>query len=227
MRTVAIFLAGLAAAPGAAQTVAPPPAVAPAEAIEPARLEAARATVERLWPLGTYERMMRGSMSQMTDAVMASMADVKMGDMVGPSVSTDGKPLPPEADMTFREIMAKSDPHFLERAQITNRVMMEEMIPTMARLEPQVREALARVYARRFTAEQLGDMTRFFSTPSGAAFAREWMMVMTDKEMVLAMASMGPAMLRDMPRIMEKAKAATAHLPPPKLTPPPMPTGKR
>lgn len=236
MKTVAILLASLAAAPAAAQTGAPPAtsqsatpptAAAPAEAIEPARMEAARAAIDRLWPLGTYERITRGSMGRMSDAMMASSLDMKMGALPGMPAHAAGEGAGPEANMTMREMMTKSDPHFIERMQITNRVMMEEMVPILARIEPKVREALALAYARRFTTEQLGDMTRFFATPSGTAFAREWMTVMTDKEMMGAMMSIGPEMVSSMSQIGEKIEAATAHLPPPKGTPPPPPPRRK
>lgn len=223
MNLIAVFLAIVAAARAAAQAPDAPAIIAPAEAVEPARLEAARATVDKLWPLGTYERTMRRSMDQLSDAVLASMADMKMGDLLPGAGGSERL----GADKTLRETMSQSDPHFLERARITNRVMVEEMIPTLARIEPAVREALARAYARRFTAAQLADMTRFFSTPSGSAFAREWMTVMTDKEMSAATKGAAPEMVKAMPRIVEKVKAATAHLPPPRLTPPPPPPGKK
>jgi hypothetical protein len=211
--------AALAAAPAFAQ-VSPPPlapaaALAAAEPVDPARLAAARTTVDHIWPIGTYERMMKGSMDKIMDNVMASMFDMRVGDLDA-GRAPDGKKLKPaEANMTLREAMAKADPHFQERMRISNRVMMAEMLPVMNRLEPDIRAGLARAYARKFSVEQLGEMNRFFASPVGAAYARESMTMWMDPEIAAAVAGFAPELVKEMPRIMAKVQAATAHLPPP------------
>lgn len=222
-RIFLLVAAALAAAPAAAQ-VGPPAAqgAATAQPIEPQRLAAATAVVEYLWPLGTYERMMRGSMDMMANQMMASVFDMRLGDLAG-GLGDDGEKMKPgEADMTLREAMAKSDPHFQERMAITNRVLMEEMLPVMGRVEPAVRTGLSRAYARKFDVAQLGEMRRFFATPAGGAFARESMVLWMDPEIMSAMSGFMPEMMKEMPRIVQKVGEATAHLPPP-----PAPSGER
>jgi hypothetical protein len=128
-------LAALAfAAPALAQPPAPVQAPAPAPpAVDPARLARARTTIDYVWPLGTYQRMMSGTFDQMMDGIMQSTFDMKMGDVVPPGA--DGKPLDPKlASASLRDAMAKADPHFQERLRITNHVMMQEMIPSEAML---------------------------------------------------------------------------------------------
>ncbi|TMJ16543.1 MAG: DUF2059 domain-containing protein [Alphaproteobacteria bacterium] len=215
----AMLLAG--AAPAFAQAPAPAPTVSVETSVDPQRLAAAKITVDRVWPLGTYERMMRGTFDQVMDATFASMMDLKMEDML-PAGTDLGKADPELLHATMREAMAKYDPHFQERTRITYKVMMDEMIPIMNRMEPDVRETLARVYARRFTVEQLGDLNRFFDSPTGRAYASEAMLIMTDPEMARTMAGMAPELMKSMPSIMKKVQTATAHLPLPKP-----PKGKR
>lgn len=211
MKALLVCAALAAAAPPAfAQQNAAPVA---AEASDPARLALARIAVDAVWPVGTYERMMRGSMVTMIDNMTDSMFDMKIGDVAGPMPSNRDPEL---ARRTMREVMAKEDPHFLERMRIMNRVMFEEMIPIASRMEPAVRDGLARLYARKFTAAQLEDLNRFFATPTGRAYASEAMMAFVEPEVTASMAGFAPELMKEMPRIMEKVKAATAHLPLPK-----------
>jgi hypothetical protein len=93
-------------------------------------------------------------------------------------------------------------------------VMFEEMGTMFAKIEPDVRAALSQIYARKYDAKQLADMNGFFATPSGSAFARDFMSSFMDKEMIGASMKAVPALLEGMPVIMKKVEAATAHLPP-------------
>jgi hypothetical protein len=213
MRKALILGWALAASPLVAQTSnvpAPPPASAP---LEPAHLALARTTIDFVWPLGTYERMMKGTMDKMMDAMFQSMFDMKLTDIV-PQTGKNA-PDPKAANLTMREMMEKADPHFQERLRITTRVMMEEMIPMMNRVEPDIRAGLARAYARKFTDEQLADMNRFFATPSGRVYASEAMLTMMDPEVMSSVMKFAPEFIREMPGIMAKVQAATASLPPP------------
>lgn len=207
-----IILAALAATPALAQSdSAAPPSTAP---ITPNHLATAQATVDHVWPIGTYARMMDGTMDQMMDAMMASMFEMRMGDVVGDTA--EGEPLDAATrNQTMRQVMLKSDPHFEERFRIMNRVMSNELVPVATRLEPYVREGLTRAYARRFSTAQLADLNRFFATPSGSAYAADSMMLFFSPEVIALMAKMGPELVKQMPAIMQKVTAATAHLPPP------------
>ena len=211
----AMLLAG--AAPAFAQAPAPAPTVSVETSVDPQRLAAAKITVDRVWPLGTYERMMRGTFDQVMDATFASMMDLKMEDML-PAGTDLGKADPELLHATMREAMAKYDPHFQERTRITYKVMMDEMIPIMNRMEPDVRETLD----RDRDAEVTADLNRFFDSPTGRAYASEAMLIMTDPEMARTMAGMAPELMKSMPSIMKKVQTATAHLPLPKP-----PKGKR
>jgi hypothetical protein len=213
---ILLAAAALVATPAPAQE-ASPPASAPAAAapIDEQRLAIARATVQHVFPAGTYERMMKSSMDSMMEGMMSSMFDMPAGDML-PQGSERDKEIKAEiGDKTMREVISAEDPHFEERLKITNRVMMTEMVPIMSRLEPDVREGLARAYARRFDAAQLTELNRFFSTPAGHAYASESLMLWTDPEIMGLMGKLAPEMIKEMPAIMEKVTAATAHLPPP------------
>jgi uncharacterized protein (DUF2342 family) len=211
MRSMLLAALLCGAAPAVAQTT---PAPASAQ-VDPARLALARTTVNSIWPLGTYQRMMSTSMDQMMNGMMGSMFDMKLGDMV----PADGKELSEEekkvAQTTMREAIMKGDPHFEERMRITNRVIMTDMGVIFSKLEPSIREGLAVAYAKKFDAGQLADLNAFFATPTGKVYASESVMLFTDPELMKAMMAGMPEMMKAMPAMMEKVKKATAHLPEP------------
>jgi hypothetical protein len=220
MKRSALFLAacGLFSVAARAEQPAAPTKVettaVEAAAIDPLRLEAAKPVIDRLWPLGTYRKMMDGTMSKMMDQIVASMMDMPAKDIIG-AADSSGKMAKAVGNSSMGEMAAAADPAFRERMKITMDVMFREMIPMMEKIEPEVRTSLANIYARRFSAEQLADMNRFFSTPSGSAYASQSMLVMMDPEMIGAMQKFAPEMMRAMPDIMKKVEAATAHLPKP------------
>jgi len=115
---------------------------------------------------------------------------------------------------TMADIAAEKDPAFKERMDITMKVMFSEMGNLMSEMEPVVRTALSSIYAKKYSAKELTDMNAFFATPSGTAFAGNFMATFIDKEMIDASFGMMPKVLEAMPNIMKKVEAATAHLPP-------------
>jgi hypothetical protein len=206
-----ILLAGLAlglSAPSLAQPASTP--VSATQTLDPQRLALAQTAVDAVWPLGTYGRILDGTMNGMMDQMMSSMLDMKASDVAGGAVPARS------GEKSMREELARADPHFEERTRIMNRVMFEEMRPILSRIEPGIRTALVRVYARKFTAPELAEMNRFFATETGRKFGSEVMVSWADPELTAAMARMMPEMMQAMPAIMKKAQAATAHLPPPK-----------
>lgn len=199
------------AAPVSAQA---PATSSTAAAPDTAAVDAARRVVTKLWPLGTYRRMMDGSMSKMMNSMMETMFDMKASDMAG-AVDPSGKAAKDAGDKSMGQVMAEADPHFRERFKITMDTMMAEMIPLFEKAEPGIRDSLTKIYAREFTAQQLTELDAFFGTPTGKVYGEKWMMTFVDPEMMKNMASFAPEMLRAMPDIMKKVEKATAHLPSP------------
>lgn len=200
----------LALALAAAQPTAPSPtAAAPAAPapIDPARLAIAEKVVAALVPDGIYLNMMRDKMPAMMDAMMAQTGGMTPAEM--------GLPAGKDSGETLAQAAAKADPAYRERMTISTRVMFEEMGVVFGAMEPRLRVGLSRAFARKFSAQQLGDMNTFFATPSGKAFAGEYLATFTDPEVMTEMMKAAPEMMKAMPAIMKKVEAATAHLPPP------------
>ena len=206
MKTFVIALGLFGAAPALAQA-----APAPAVAVDPAALAAARPVIDRLWPLGTYRRLMDGTMSKMIDAMMEQMFQMRAADLVPPGTKGADK----IGDKSMGAIAAEADPYFKERMRISTDVMFREMIPIFDRLEPGLRASLTEIYASKFTVAQLDDLNAFLNTPTGQIYGREWMLMFMEPRMMTTMQSAMPELLKAMPQIMAKVAEATKHLPPP------------
>ena len=179
--------------------------------VDPARLTLAQGIAGQLIPPGTYQKIMKDVSEQMASAMIDQMMGMDAATMMGTAggdaaEGTEGK--------SVGELAAAADPHFKERMDITMRVMFDEMGKMMNEMEPVARDALAKVYARRYSAQQLTDMKVFFATPSGSAFAADFMATFSDPEMMQAMMGQMPKIIEAMPEMMKKVEAATAHLPP-------------
>lgn len=191
MKALLLAAALLGATPALAQAPVAPAALQP---VDPARLALAEKTVVVLVPEGVYLRLMQKQFPVMMDAMLANM-DVAMPG--------------------GRDKARAADPAFDERLRIMTRVMGEEMGPLMARMEPSLRIGMARALARRFDTRQLADLNAFFATPSGKAFGEQFISLFADPEIMGEMMKAMPMMMQEMPRIMKKVEAATAHLPKP------------
>jgi len=197
--------------PAFAQSVAAEPAP-----VDPVRLSIAQGIAGQLIPPGTYQKIMKDISEQMASTMIDQMMGMDASTMMG---SAGGDAAQSAQGKSVGELAAVGDPHFKERMDIMMRVMFDEMGKLMSEMEPVARDALARVYARRYSERQLTDMKAFFATPSGSAFAADFMATFSDPEMMQAMMGQMPKILEAMPAIMKKVEAATAHLPPlPKAT---------
>jgi Uncharacterized protein conserved in bacteria (DUF2059) len=196
-----------------------------AATVDPVRLAIAEKTVAKLIPPGTYARIMKDMVDNMASGLIEQMMGIDasaMAKAVG-AETVDGQvdaeataddATETEKSKTIGEMAAERDPHFKERMDITMKVMFTEMGSLMGEMEPIVRDAMAKIYARKYTVKELTDMNNFFSTPSGSSFATNFMSSFTDKEMINASFGMMPKLMEAMPGIMKRVEAATAHLPP-------------
>ena len=215
---LALPISATAEQPGAAPTAAIS-AAGPAPEADPARLAAARITVDHIVPTGTYAKLMSGAMSQMLDRVMDSFGQMPLRDLAG-MMGTKPAELAKLDKGTLDDVLAIVDPASKQRMAIT----MHELVPLMTQMvtdmEPGMREGLAHAYANRFTAEQLDDMNAFFTTPSGSAYAANAMLIQTDPEVIAQLTTALPkamrGMMSQMPTIAKRVEAASAGLPKPR-----------
>lgn len=186
-----------------------------AAASDPARLKVARATVDYIFPTGTYARIMKEAMGGMMDKMMEGVGKMPLRDIAAVGGVPEEK-IQKLGDGTLKEIMAIYDPRYEERMQLTMRVMSDEMTKLMTEFEPAIREGLVEAYASRFNADQLGELNRFFATPTGTAYAADAMTIFMDPAVVGKMTEMMPAIMKRMPAIAGTMTKATASLPAPR-----------
>jgi hypothetical protein len=195
-------------------TQAAGPALA-AEAIDPARMAAARQVATALMPPGTYARVMNGTLDKMVGSMTDSMFSMPIADLAG-MAGKKPEELKGLGKTTMAQVMAILDPHFRERSQRTTRAMFDGITALVVQFEPDIREGIAEAYARQFTIDQLNELNRFFATPTGKIYAANSMIIGTDPAVMSKVQGMMPAMLKQMPDIIQKGVAATADLPPPR-----------
>lgn len=211
-RYAATALTLVVSLPAAAQAPQMVPAMA---TTDPVRVAAARPMVEKLFPVGTYKRMMGETMSKMMDGMMSGMMKMPIAQIAEMSgVPTDK--LTALNQTSLGEISAIVDPHFRERTKLGMDAMMGAMANMMEGFEPNIRDALTRAYARKFDVGQLGEINAFFSTPTGNRFATEYMTMMMDPEIMGEMQALMPQLMKKMPDLVAQAKKATDSLPPPR-----------
>ena len=194
---------------------APPPVTVPEGAPSAAQVEAARPVVEKLFPVGTYRRLMGQSLGKMVNGMVDGMMAMPVKDLarIGGLPQEKVRALGPA---TMQQAMAIIDPNFRERTARSMQVMMAGVADLMDGFEPTVRDALTRAYARHFTAAQLAELDRFFSTPTGAAFAAQSMTMSGDPEVLGTMQALMPEMMKKMPEMASRAQQASQALPPPR-----------
>ena len=183
---------------------------------DPARLALARTSVTAMWPDGAYGKMMTGFMGGIVDRVM----QLKKSDLA----SLDPKASKTNASATMKDLSlhdqaASKDPHFDERMAAMREVAGDEFGKISAIVDPRIRDGLARSMARRFDARQLNDINGFFATPSGRALASQSMQLWVDPDMMRSLFSAMPEMMKLMPDIMQKVKAANDRFPKPPVPP--------
>jgi hypothetical protein len=184
----------------------------PVAAAPAANVEAAEAMMDILWPLGTFKKMMDSTLDAISEQTLAT----GFGMTVGQAAAISGEKMEgPEAEQTLLEAIKKEDPHFEERMKISMDVFNGEMTLLLSEMEPDIRRAIANVYASRFTIPELKEMRVFFETPTGRKYAVETLTLMQDPQVMAASQAFQPKLLELMPALVKKIEAATAHLPPP------------
>jgi hypothetical protein len=182
---------------------------------DPARLALARIAVGAMWPDGAYGKMMTGFMGGMFDRVM----QLKKSDFAALDSKAEKKPEVQEADLSLHDQAAAKDPYFDQRMTAIRGAIGEEVAKVSTIIDPRMRDGLARSMARRFDAQQLTDINGFFATPSGQALASQYMQLWMDPDTMRSLFGTLPEMMKLMPEMMQKIKAADDKFPKPPSAP--------
>jgi len=207
MKTIFASMALLVSAPALAQSV-PVENAASVKPASPLAIEIAG----KLFPDGTYRRMLGPQMTQM----MSGMTDSMSGMPIGPMLKAAGLPETAGANLnkaTIGEVMAILDPAYQQRMRGMIDAMFSAMIPLFEKLEPDLRAGLAVSLDNRFSVAQLSELRAFFATPTGSAFASQQMLLFMDPAVMGKMQAAMPKIMGEMPQMMAAAAKANEGLP--------------
>ncbi len=163
-------------------------------AIEPARLSLAQTTTSTLVPAGSLERMMDNLYGKMFSTFMKEMSG-SSGTMISIKTGVDGDKVNALDEKTKETIADLFDPHRKEREDQITKTIKPLFSEALTDIERPMREGLAKAYARKFSAGQLTELNSFFATPTGKAYANEWMALQADPEVMLAVVRAVPPLV--------------------------------
>jgi Uncharacterized protein conserved in bacteria (DUF2059) len=172
----------------------------------------ATAIATKLFPDGTYRKMLGPSFTKMMSGMIDQMGDVPLGDLMK-SYGFEPESAPKLDKATLNKIMAILDPAFKERMRLTMDGMFKNMIPLFEQMEPELRTGLAESLGNRFSTAELGDLKTFFDTPTGNSFAAQQMLLVMDPAVMGRMQAQMPKIMQAMPALIGDAVKATAALP--------------
>jgi hypothetical protein len=182
---------------------------------DPARLALARTAVGAMWPDGAYGKMMTGLMGGMIDQAM-QLKESDFASLAGKAPKTPAAANGKELSL-HDQAMAK-DPYFDQRVAAIREAVTEEIGKLSAVIDPRMREGLSRSMARRFDERQLADINIFFATSSGRALAGQYLQLWADPDTLRSLIGSMPDMMKLMPEMMQKVKAADDKFPKPPKT---------
>lgn len=188
--------------------------VEPLTAEQEARLPAARAVVEKVLPPGTMRQVMGSMFDGMLGPIMALATQ--------PSEAAAASQLGIEADLLeldaeqSAEVLALIDPAWQVRQERTMAATQDAIGRMMSAMEPVMRTAMTELYAVNFDERELADIDAFFSTDSGATYARKSYAMASDPRLMGAIMQSMPQMMGSFGDMEAELAAAVADLPPPR-----------
>lgn len=174
-----------------------------------ARMPQARLVVDKIFPAGTYAKMMKDQFKPMMNGLMGQMLDtVQIGDLSDlTGLYFDDLEAIDESKQT--DAMAILDPARRERLAAINDLVIEGVTQTINRVEPAYRDGLVQAYAARFSAVELADISAFFATPTGGHYAAQSLLIYSDPQVMAATKKVLPEMMAMGLAITEQAAAQT------------------
>ncbi len=166
-----------------------------------ARVPAAQTVVLKLFPEGTYAKMMDEMLAPMFDSMFGGLAGspaIMLMDLTGLA--------PSQLDTVDKEKLQKAvdllDPNAKARNAEIGKMTLDLVGGIVKQIEPSYRAGLTRAYAVRFTNEELADLDAYFATPVGSKYAAESFLIYADPQVMSSMNEMMPAMMEAMPQMM-------------------------
>ncbi|WP_394730157.1 hypothetical protein [Altererythrobacter sp. GH1-8] len=181
-----------------------------------ARIPLAAEVINKMIPPGSLSEVMGDmfGMEGMLGPILTKAQEPRVADFAG-QLGLEAWELEMN-DAAVAEAASIIDPAREERGARKAAVMPEIMTNMMNAMEPAMREAMTEVFAIQFDVKELTDINAFFSTESGAAFARKSMKVSSDPRVLGASMKAMPQMMASFANMEAQMEATTADLPQPR-----------
>lgn len=170
------------------------------------RLVIANRITSRLFPVGTNERVVRTMMNDLIRPMIDRTLELNLVEAID-LFGIDEDVVPRSADIketsSFGELIAEVEPDYREKMDAVFDAYIEISGLVSEPIEPALADAMARDYARKYNLAQLNDLDMFFSTPTGALFAKDFMTSTVSVDMVQTVFQEFPAIAENSDRIQE------------------------
>lgn len=183
----------------------------PLTAEEEARLPQATRIVALMIPEGSLAEMMGSMFDEMIGPIMAIEGGIS-SSTVAKGIGVESYMLGLTPDQSA-EAAAIFDPAWAERRERETAIFPEIMANIMTVMEPSMRKAMSELYAINFTETELNDIESFFSTESGASFARKSFTMSSDPRILSATMESMPAIMGSFADMEAQMEEASADLP--------------
>lgn len=176
-----------------------------------ARLPLATTIIAKLIPEGALGEMMGSMFNSMLEPLAELGAQPSSGD-VAEQLGFESYDLYLGEEQAA-EALEILDPAWEARKAAEAKVFPEVMKQMMDAMEPGMRKAMAELYAVNFTERELTDIDAFFSTETGATYARKSFSMASDPRIMAASMESLPAMMDSIMTMEQQVEQATADLP--------------
>lgn len=163
-------------------------------AVAPAQLALAQTTTTSLVPPGSLAKMLDNMYGKLFKGILGEvggMSDLMLSIKTGVE-SEQIEALDPKSKAAIADLL---DPYRQQREDQVMTVIKPLITEALSDMEGPMRNGMAHAYARKFSPQQLGEMNAFFATPTGKAYADEWMALQADPEVMLAMIKAVPPLI--------------------------------
>ena len=175
------------------------------------RLPLAETIVGKILPDGAMAEMI-GPMFDGLLGPLMNMSATPDTNAVAAELGIDGYGIE-MSDFEVKEALAILDPAWQERKDAEAEIFPKMMAQVMTAMEPGMRRAMSELYAIHFTSQELSDIDAFFSTESGANYARKSYSMAADPRIVAVSMESLPAIMASAMTMEQQMAEATADLP--------------
>lgn len=182
-------------------------------AVEEPRLLAARVTANSVMQRASLEKMFDNVYGRMLKYFSDDLGKMKP-DMIAAAFGMVPEKAATVSEADLRRIAAIINPDMAQREARMHAAIRPVVDEVMTVLVPALHEGLSRAYARRFTVAELNEISLFFATPTGAAYASEVLPLQADPELIIAAVRSAPDLVDRLTILRPQIEAAFENAPP-------------